>query len=76
MGEYRIFVLDTYIIITTLILTSKVLRWGWPEAAVGGGSGTRSAGKAREHGVVKGEAGLVPGGGGAIVIIIYYHKNI
>ena len=27
-GEYRNFGLDTNIIITTLILTSKVLRWG------------------------------------------------
>ena len=39
-----------------------MLRWGRPKAAEGGGSGARSAGKAREHGEVKGATGLVGGG--------------
>ena len=56
-----------------------MLRWGRPEAAVGGGSGARSAGKAREHGVVKGEAGLVPGAAEPLLllfIIIKIFENI
>ena len=58
MGEYRKCVLETYIIITTLILTSKVLRWG------GGGGGQRPRREGKWGARSAGEGAGARGGGG------------